>query len=114
MLRLFLTLTLSLALSAAPALADKDPAFCPPGLAKKAVPCVPPGLAKKGQHHWHPGDIVDRDETDLHVILYPNRYQLPPLGPDERYIVIGGQILKVNEATWEVITLMQVIDVLLD
>lgn len=109
-----LVLILSLALSAAPALADKGPAFCPPGLAKKAVPCVPPGLAKKGLYHWQPGDIVDQDEPDIHIILYPERYQLPPLGPGERYIVIGGQILKVDEATWEVITLMQAIDILLD
>jgi hypothetical protein len=109
-----LALTLALTLPALSALADaKGPEFCPPGLAKKAVPCMPPGLAKQGQRLWQPGDLVDPAEP-YHLILYPTRYGLPPLLPGERYIVIGGQILKVDEATWEVITLFQAIEILLD
>lgn len=107
-------LILALVLASFPALADnKNPGFCPPGLAKKAIPCVPPGLAKKGFRYWHPGDFVDPSD-DFHFIIYPDRYGLPPLGPGERYIVIGGQILKVDKATWEVITLFQAVEILLD
>lgn len=109
-----LPLILAALLAGSPALADKKgDDFCPPGLAKKSVPCVPPGQAKKGVRHWEPGDVVDQDE-EVHIITYPIRYGLPPLGPGERYIVIGGQILKVDTATWKVITILQAIDILLD
>jgi len=105
-----LSLILALLLTAAPTLADqKAGKFCPPGLAKKTPACVPPGLARQ----WHPGDIIE-DRDGIHIITYPLRYGLPPLGPGERYVVIGGQILKVNLATWEVLTLFQAIEILLD
>lgn len=109
-----MSLVLALLLANFPALAENTGhGFCPPGLAKKAVPCVPPGLAKKGVRYWQPGDVVDPTDY-FHFITYPDRYGLPPLGPGERYIVIGGQILKVNQATWEVITLFQAVEILLD
>ena len=103
---------LSTALTA-PAFAENSGKGCPPGLAKKAVPCVPPGQAKKGEREWHEGDVVDRDD-DHHVITYPDRYSLPPLLNGEEYIVVGNQILKVDAATYRIITLNRAVEVLLD
>lgn len=95
---------------AAPALAS-PPGGCPPGLAKKNPPCVPPGLAKSDG--WQEGEVVP-PEVVTHVIVYPWRYDLPPPGPGERYIVVGNQILKVDEDSYAVIALFQAIDILLD
>ena len=86
--------------------------FCPPGLAKKAVPCVPPGLAKKELRHFEPGDWIGDD--DFHRVTFPSRYGLPPLGPDERYIILDGQIMKVKKDTYEVISLIRAVTAILD
>lgn len=93
------------ALIATPALANPPgTGFCPPGLAKKNPPCVPPGQAKKGVTEWHQGDVVDPTQVNV-WITQPYRYGLPPLGPGERYVVIGGQVLKVDDQTYKVIAL---------
>ncbi len=90
---------------AVPALADPPGSgFCPPGLAKKSPPCVPPGQAKKGVTEWKQGDVVPTDQINVWITL-PYRYGLPPLGPGERYVVVGGQILKVDDQTYKVIAL---------
>ena len=86
--------------------------FCPPGLAKKAVPCVPPGLARQEGRRFESGDRVGDD--DFHLVTYPDRYGLPLLGPDERYIILDGQILKVQKDTYEVISLIRAVSAILD
>ena len=86
--------------------------FCPPGLAKKNPPCVPPGLAKKGSRSYETGDWIGDD--DYHNVIYPGRYGLPPLGPNERYVILDGQILKVQKDTYEVITLIRAVEAILD
>lgn len=95
---------------AAPALAGSK--GCPPGLAKKSVPCVPPGQAKQHGDHIGRGDRVT--DYPYHLIRYPDRYGLDPLRPGERYYVVNGQILRVNQETYEVLDVIRAISALLD
>ncbi|MCV2864244.1 RcnB family protein [Defluviimonas sp. WL0075] len=95
------------ALAAVPAAAG--PKNCPPGLAKKNPACVPPGLAKKS---WHRGDYVG--DYDYHRIRYPDRYGLPPLGPGQRYLIVDGNILVVNEDTYTIVTVLRAVSAILD
>jgi hypothetical protein len=85
---------------------------CPPGLAKKNPPCVPPGQAKKGVVLWAPGDRIG--DAPVHWITWPDRYALPPLGPGQRYVVLDRRIYVVDEGTQTVLSVLQVIDALLD
>lgn len=107
-----LFLVIALATIAATGSARADNGNCPPGLAKKSVPCVPPGLAKKGVRHFAPGD--DFGGYDTHWISYPDRYALPPLAPGERYVIIGNQILRVDEGTAQVIEFVRLVEAILD
>lgn len=94
----------------APALADSG--SCPPGLAKKSPACVPPGLAKNAYRGVDVGDnIRDRDR---HLIRYPDRYGLHPLRDGERYYVVDGNILRVDEQTFEVLDFIRATAELLD
>jgi len=104
------SLGLAVALAAGPALAS--PKGCPPGLAKKAVPCVPPGQAKKAYTYPGRGDYVTN--YDYHLIRYPDRYGLDPLRPGERYYVVNGQILRVDQDTYEVLDVIRAVAALLD
>ena len=89
---------------------------CPPGLAKKAVPCVPPGQAKKHRYDKHEGIGRGDRVTDYpyHLIRYPGRYGLDPLRPGERYYVVDGQILRVDQDTYEVLAVIRAVAALLD
>ncbi|SDD77848.1 hypothetical protein [Ruegeria marina] len=119
-----ITLVLSLALSAAPALAGNDngkgaqkggnkitrPAnptnsvHCPPGLAKKAVPCVPPGQAKA---RYGIGDYIVRDYIRIDD---PYRYGLSRYG---YYVRAGDYVYQVDRDTHKVLNLIgAVIDIL--
>lgn len=95
------------ALSADPGMAKNDKG-CPPGLAKKAVPCVPPGHAKA----WGAGDYVG--DYDYHRIRYPDRYGLPPLGHGQRYLIVDGNILVVDEDTYTIVTVLRAVSAILD
>ncbi len=112
---------------AAPAEAKNN--NCPPGLAKKSVPCVPPGLAKKGLSNghdddWEDGDWEDGDwrwgrgdwigEEDYHRIRYPDRYGLPPLGPGQRYLILGNRVVVVDEGTYRIVSILNGITAILD
>ncbi len=99
--------TLAAGLSAGPVRADAR--GCPPGLAKKAVPCVPPGQARQG---WHRGDYVG--DRDYHRIRYPDRYGLPPLRAGERYLIVDGTILVVDEDTYAIVTVLRAVSAILD
>lgn len=94
-----------------PGLAEAKNTHCPPGLAKKSPPCIPPGQAKK-RHVWRMGDRISDD--DLHWITRPGRYGLPDLPVGQRYVVAGNQIYAVDEGTYQVITVLNAIEVLLD
>jgi hypothetical protein len=102
-----LAASLAAGLGTAPARADAK--GCPPGLAKKAVPCVPPGQARKG---WHRGDYVG--DWDYHRIRYPDRYGLPPLRAGERYLIVDGTILVVDEDTYTIVTVLRAVSAILD
>lgn len=107
---ILLIAALTLAGTAAPALAGNG--HCPPGLAKKSPSCVPPGLAKKQHRGPRIGDRVH--DYDHHLIRYPDRYDLPPLRRGERYYVVDGQILRVNNETYEILDFIRATAALLD
>ncbi|WP_413873784.1 excinuclease ABC subunit A [Albidovulum sp.] len=100
-----------------PAPAQAGSSFCPPGLAKKSPACVPPGQAKKYRHGANErirrGDSL-YEYDHYHLIRHPDRYELAPLWPGERYYVVNGQILRVSEETYEVLDVIRAISVLLD
>ncbi|MDI3335950.1 excinuclease ABC subunit A [Defluviimonas aestuarii] len=101
---------LSLGALALPAHAGNG--HCPPGLAKKSPACIPPGQAKK---HYGAPRIGNRvSDYDYHLIRYPDRYNLPPLRRGERYYVIDGQILRVNQETREILDFIRATAALLD
>ncbi|HPE26935.1 excinuclease ABC subunit A [Albidovulum sp.] len=104
---LMIPLVVAAALGGTPALADAK--GCPPGLAKKSVPCVPPGQAGKG---WHRGDYVG--DRDYHRIRHHDRYGLPPLGPGQRYLIVDGTILVVDEDTYTIVTVLRAVSAILD
>ncbi len=112
--RLLMPALLAALVAAAPVHAGGG--FCPPGLAKKSPACVPPGQAKKYRHEEHErfrrGDRIDH--YDYHLIRYPDRYGLDPLRPGERYYVIDGQILRVDQETYEVLDVIRAVSALLD
>lgn len=94
-----------------PGIATAKNNHCPPGLAKKSPPCVPPGLAKKDRA-WGTGDRIYGD--DLHWITRPGRYGLPELPAGQRYVVAGNQVYAVDEGTYQVITVLNAIEAILD
>lgn len=88
-------------------------AGCPPGLAKKTPACIPPGQAKK--YVGGPlsvGDYIDWDHA--HVITRPGRYGLstPPEG--DRYAVIDGRLVRVNSDTGKVLSILRLVNEILD
>ncbi len=122
MLRATLAFALALGAAGLPDIADAKSKGCPPGLAKKDNGCQPPGQAGKGwdgngdQGAWqreHDDTIVyvlrpgDRYDRYPHERLYEEwRYNLPPLRPGERYEVINGQIVRVDENTATIMALI--------
>lgn len=105
---------------ASPALADRG--GCPPGLAAKHNGCMPPGLAKKERHHdyysrereyhrWHEGDRIGRNN---YVIIQDyRRYRLPPPPDGTVYVVSGGQLLRVDPNTLQILGIMGLMNNLL-
>jgi hypothetical protein len=135
----FLILAGVLALAAYPAVADskgKGPAahgkstvqaatFCPPGLAKKSPACIPPGQAKKivpsnGQpvlirldgRDYRYGDRLL--EPRYHVITRPDLYGLAPLADGSRYVIAGNNLLRVNGDTFALLSLVGLVERILD
>jgi hypothetical protein len=102
----------ALCLSAAALPADAGNGHCPPGLAKKSPACVPPGQAKKYHRGPRIGDRVS--DYHYHLIRYPDRYDLPPLRRGERYYVIDGQILRVDQDTYKILDFIRATAALLD
>lgn len=58
------------------------------------------------------GDIIDWN--DVHVVTRPGRYGLsiPPDG--DRYAVIDGQLVRVSSDSGKVLSILRVVDAILD
>lgn len=84
-------------------------ANCPPGLAKKNPSCVPPGQAKKG---LVVGDIFDL--KDIHIVTRPGLYGLgePPAG--NRYAIVDGRLVRVDSGTGRLLSIIRLVDAILD
>lgn len=85
---------------------------CPPGLASKSPSCTPPGQTMTDDAQLSVGDIIDWN--DVHVVTRPGRYGLsiPPDG--DRYAVIDGQLVRVSSDSGKVLSILRVVDAILD
>lgn len=85
---------------------------CPPGLAKKNPACLPPGQAKKHDIRHGIGDFIDWN--DVHVVTRPGRYGLsmPPSG--NRYAIVDGQLVRVNEDSGKILSILRLVEAILD
>ena len=75
------------------------PKGCPP-VAKKAVPCVPPGQAKK----WQIGAPLPRGID--YIVLDEDTWRslgLRQPADGTRYVRVDNQVLRMNQATREVL-----------
>lgn len=83
---------------------------CPPGLAKKDPACIPPGQAKKAGVQV--GKIYDG--SVIHIVTKPGLYGLGPLVPGSRYAVIGNQLVRIDPQTNKVLSIIRLVDAILD
>jgi hypothetical protein len=76
------------------------PKGCPPGLAKKSIPCVPPGQAKG----WQVGAPLPRG-LDYAILGADDwrRMGLRHPGDGNRYVMVDNRVLRMNQATREVL-----------
>jgi Ni/Co efflux regulator RcnB len=65
---------------------------CPPGLAKKNNGCMPPGQVR----NWAVGQPVPRSVT-VYTVPQPVIRQLPPAPYGYRYVLIGGDVVLVQQ-----------------
>jgi len=107
---LIAAMTFSL-LSTGIALADAKKA-CPPGLAKKSADCLPPGQIKKVYGYYKRGDSLSGQ--DYHSVIYPNRYNLPPLPVGERYVIVNNQIMVMQENNSRILDIVRAVQAILD
>ena len=99
-------------------LTGASPFFCPPGLADREPACVPPGQARQGvtTEEWlgyGPGDAVPEDA----VVWIDNETafgDLPPLPEGQRYAVINGTIVALDEERYELLELVRTAAALLE
>lgn len=96
---------------------------CPPGLAKKDPACVPPGQARARsddrrhydrdrRDHLRTGDIIDL--RHVHIVTRPGLYGLNDPRRNERYAVVDGRLVRVDESTGKVLNIIRLIDAILD
>lgn len=94
------------------------PGFCPPGLARKDPPCVPPGQARSHGDDWGDryriGARVTRDQFRYLDPFYDRTYGLPPLPTGQRYAVIDGRIVVLDQTTYEIVDLIRAVTAVLD
>lgn len=86
------------------------PTHCPPGLAKKAVPCVPPGQVGKT---WTEGETLEGDYIVIPREIW-EQWHLPDLLPEEDYVQIDGEVLRVLRETLVVLEAIGILDRLLN
>ena len=82
---------------------------CPPGLANREPACVPPGQARQGvtTGEWtgyRVGDVVDEDRLEW---LDLSDYDLPDLPEGQRYAVIDGTVVVLDEENYELLQLIR-------
>lgn len=65
---------------------------CPPGLAKKHNGCLPPGQVR----NWVVGQPLPRNIT-VYAVPQPVIRQLPPAPYGYRYVLIGGDVVLVQQ-----------------
>lgn len=83
--------------------AAAGPKNCPPGLAKKNNGCLPPGQAKK---RYTVGEPLP---SDIDIVLFPDD-GLPRLDPGEIFVEVDGDVLRVIEATRQVVEAVVAVD----
>ncbi|GGL62607.1 hypothetical protein [Wenxinia marina] len=91
-------------------LTGASPFFCPPGLADRDPACVPPGQAAQGvtTEEWlgyGAGDVAP--EEALLWIEDPDVFDLPALPDGQRYAVINGTIVALDDASYEILDLIR-------
>ncbi|HRO13718.1 MAG TPA: hypothetical protein PLL33_01490 [Paracoccus sp. (in: a-proteobacteria)] len=83
---------------------------CPPGLAKKNPPCIPPGQAREAG--WEVGDRIDWDRA--HVVRRPGLYGLAEAPSGQRYAIIDGRLVRVDNDTARILAIIRGVTALLD
>lgn len=86
-------------------------ANCPPGLAKKTPACLPPGQAKK-LPMLQVGQYLDYDRA--HLITRPGLYGLNDAPYGNRYAIIDGRLVRVDDSTGKILSILRIIDAILD
>lgn len=89
---------------------NRTASHCPPGLAKKNPPCVPPGQAAKGAVQV--GEVLRLG--NIHIITRPGRYGLGDPPPGDRYAIVNGRLIRVDENSGKVRSILRVVDAILD
>ena len=77
---------------------------CPPGLAKKGNGCNPPGLVR----NWVVGQPVPRGVT-VYAVPQPVIRQLPQAPYGYRYVLIGGDVVLVQQQNNLIVDIIQVL-----
>ena len=91
-----------------PAVTPVQARHCPPGLAKKDPACIPPGQAKK----MGVGRVVDWQE--VHVISRPGLYGLTDAPRGQRYAIVDGRLIRIDESTRKILSIIRLVDTILD
>ena len=79
--------------------AAAGPKGCPPGSAKKSLPCVPPGQAKSGRS----ARPCREGSTTSSWTRTPGEASACATLGRSRYVMVDNQVLRMNQATREVI-----------
>lgn len=80
--------------------------FCPPGLAKKEPACIPPGQVDKIMR-------TEWDEDRFLPITDYSRYGLDRPGDNWGYYVVDNSIVRVDNRTHEILSIVRLIDAIL-
>lgn len=75
---------------------------CPPGLAKKGNGCMPPGQVR----NWVVGQPIPRGVT-YYTVPQPVIRQLPPAPYGYRYVLIGGDVVLMQQQNNLIVDIIQ-------
>lgn len=84
---------------------------CPPGLAKKDPPCIPPGQARKSAG-LAVGDRIDWSR--VHIVRRPGLYGLADAPSGQSYAIVDGRLVRVDDGTARILSIIRGVDALLD
>lgn len=82
---------------------------CPPGLAKKNNGCLPPGHAKKA---YGVGELIDWNR--VHIVSRPGLYGLGAAPAGQRYAIVDGRLVRVDDDTGRILSILRVVEAILD